>query len=108
MNKFFLRLKFRHSTGRSVAGLVVPRTNVLADVAPEDVMANAFAKLQRNLAAFFNGEISDATAGIHLAGRDDRLGRTRINTASAASATVGSGKIRRQLQRGEHYAQKNP
>src|SRR5947209_5014558 len=108
MHKFVLWLKFGHSTGRGVAGLIVPRTNVLADVATENVMANAFTKLQRNLAAFFNGEVSDAAAGIHLAGCEDGLRRTCINTARAASTTVGSGNIRRQLQRCEHYAEKDP
>src|SRR5436305_12221438 len=58
------RLKFRGFCswlfGRAVRSAAVPRANILADVAAEDVVSHPGAHVFRNRAALFNGEIRDA------------------------------------------------
>src|SRR5215475_46645 len=108
MVEAFARLKFRQRCRRSVAGLVVPGTNVLADVAAEDVVAHGGPQLLWNFASLFNREIGDTQTGIEFARGRDRLCRTCVNAAGTASAAIRRGKVRRKVERGEHHAEKEP
>ena len=60
MEKPFLGLKFRQGSRRRIAGFIVPRADILADVAAKDVMPHLRPQFFRHAAALFNGEISDA------------------------------------------------
>src|SRR2546423_1831154 len=93
MDQLFIWLQFTRRTRRSIAALVVPRANILADVAAEDLMADGRAQFRRDLASFFNGEISDAAAGIHLSRRDEGLSGAGTPAARGASAAVGGRTI---------------
>src|SRR5437660_328509 len=108
MGEFVLRLKFRCGSCGCVACLVVPWTDVLADITAKDVMPDGFAEFFWNVAALLNSEISDAAAGVHLAGCEDGLCGTGIDTARATSATVSRRHIGLEFQRGQHHTQEEP
>src|SRR5438045_684491 len=74
--------------GRAVRSAAVPRANILADVAAEDVVSHPGAHVFRNRAALFNGEIRDAAGGVELGRSHQRSRRTRVNAARATSAEV--------------------
>src|SRR4029077_5695858 len=63
VDEVFARLKFRGGAYRSFA---VPRADVLADVAAEDVPAHAFAQFIRNRSTLFDAEIRDALVRVEL------------------------------------------
>jgi hypothetical protein len=74
----------------------VPGTDILADVASEDVAADAFAHFFGDRAALFDGQVRNAFVGIELVGRDQRVRRAGFDTAGATAAAIG----RRQITRG--------
>src|SRR5580698_6546112 len=86
----------------------VPRANVLTNIAAEHVSSHAFAQFLGNIAALLDGQIRDATVGIQLVGRDERIGGAGINTARAGAAAVWSGKVRWKLERSDDDAKKEP
>src|SRR5258708_10904915 len=99
MKQFFLRLEFRRAREGSVARFIVPRTYILADVAPEDVMSDLLSEFQGNLAALFNRKVSDAPTGVQFTGSHDSSGRTSLNASATTSATVLEWDSRRKLDR---------
>ena len=91
----------------------IPRANVLADVAPEDVPPDRFAQLRRNRSAEFDGQIRDATPRVENVRLDDRAGRARVDTQAAVAAQVrdrrvGGANRSRQVQRGDDHAEEKP
>lgn len=68
----------------------VPGTDLLADVTTEDLPSYRLAKLFRNTAFLFDGEIGDTARSIHLTRSNESLRGTGVDTARAASATVCS------------------
>src|SRR5271157_4307478 len=99
------RLEFRCSADRS---FTVPRTNILADVAAEDLPSNSGAQFFRDRAALLDGEIRNALGGVELIRRRKRVRRTSIETARAGAAVVRRRQIGRQFQRSEHDAEEKP
>src|SRR5262245_30693660 len=103
-----LRLKLGQGSGRSAPCFVVPRANILADIAAKDVVAHRRTKLFRNGAALFDRQVGNAEARVELARSNDRLRRAGIDAASAAAAAIGSVRVRRKLQRSKNHSQKEP
>src|ERR1044071_6401042 len=108
MHQFFLGLKFGSRCWRRISNLVVPGTNVLTDVAAEDVMTYGITKLQRHVSPFLDGKVRNASPCIHLPGSHKRLSGTGIKAARTAAAAIGSGAISSQFQRSENDSQENP
>src|ERR1700722_3570130 len=69
----------------------VPRTDILADVAAEDLAADGGAKILGDAAFFLDGEIGDAAGGVHLARCDECVGGAGVDAAGARAAAVGGG-----------------
>jgi hypothetical protein len=83
-----VRLKVGKGTGPSKA--LVPRTNLLADVAAGHPVVQVLGNLSRDpLGVAFQGVVGNAAARIHYPWADDGLGRAGLQTAGAG-ATVGS------------------
>src|ERR1019366_3831286 len=59
-----------------------PRTNILADVATENVVPHAGAKVLGDRPPFFNGEIGDALVGIELVRSENRVDRAGVDVAA--------------------------
>src|SRR4029077_5681360 len=68
--------------------LPVPRTNILADVAPEHVPPHPVAHLLRNRPPLLDSQIRNTLVGIELIRRDKRAGRTSVQTARTSPAPV--------------------
>src|SRR5579859_2657224 len=86
----------------------VPWTDILADIAAEDVVPDAGTHFCRDLPAFFDGQIRNAARGIELVGLNQRVRGTRLNAARAASAAVRRRQVRLKIERGQNHAQENP
>ena len=71
----------------------VPRTNILADVAAEDVPPHPAAQfvIRRKRAALFDREIRDALVGIELIRCDQCVSRAGVDAARATAAAIGRG-----------------
>src|SRR5437764_1422236 len=67
----------------------IPRTDILADVAPKNVASNALPHLFRNRATLLNREVCDTAGCIESLGSDKRLCRTRVDAPRAAATAVG-------------------
>ena len=86
----------------------VPGADVLADVAAEDVRADAGAMLLRNRAAQLDREVGDAERRVEpLPGHDGR-GRAGVDAARAGAAAVGRRRVRRDVERHQQFAQEEP
>ncbi len=72
----------------------IPWTNILADVAAENVAPHRFAQFRGDFAAQLDGEVRDATPRIQQVRLDDRAGRTSVNAQAAISAQVGWRDLR--------------
>src|ERR1019366_9199817 len=92
-------------TRRGCRSLTVPRTNILADVATENVVPHAGAKVLGDRPPFFNGEIGDALVGIELVRSENRVGRAGLDAASAGPTAVRSGHVGRKFERREDHTQ---
>ena len=90
----------------------VPRADVLADVAAEDVIAHAGAQFLRNRPAQLDGQIRDAAARVQLSSRlpcgHDRVRRTSLDAARAAPAAIRRRRARLEIERRHDLAQKKP
>src|ERR1035437_3256295 len=90
----------------------VPRTNLLADVASEDVPAHPVAMLLRNRASQLDREVRNAAPRIQrplpFTIQYDRFRRTRVDASRARPAAVRRWTARLQLQRRHDLAQKKP
>src|SRR5712671_4019105 len=85
----------------------VPRANVLADVAAENMISHRLAELLRDGAAQFDGQVGDALSGIHDVG----LRWTSVKATPAAPAQVRRRQLVRperrfEIESGENYTQK--
>ncbi len=100
-------------------GPLVPGTDVLADVAAEDMPAGGAALRFGNAAAQFDGEVGNAQPRIHreagfrgepgFRNRHNRRRGTRLDTSRTSAAPVrrrGCGRL--NLQRHQQFAQKKP
>ena len=95
--------------GRSRGGsLAVPRANILADVAAEDVTAHARAEVLGNRPALLDREIRNALVGIELVGREDRIRRTSLDATRAGAAAIRSGQVGGKFERSEDHAEEEP
>src|ERR1017187_9318843 len=103
----FSRLKFLGSRYR---GAIVPRANVLADVAAEYVASHRLAKFSWNAVAQFDGQVGNTSPGVHEIGFMQRVCRTSVQAAAATAAQVRRRRTLRQrwreLQRCENHAKK--
>src|SRR5438105_2859570 len=68
---------------------LVPRANVLADVAAEEPVAEGCAEFARDGAAELNREIADAARGVENVGLRESLRRTGVEAGAAGAAVVG-------------------
>src|SRR2546427_6930539 len=69
----WLELRYRGNRGAPV-----PRTNVLTNVAAENMIPHRLAKLFRDGAAQLDGQVRNALPGIHEVGFDECLRRTGV------------------------------
>src|SRR5258708_8187366 len=106
MKQVLLRLKLGRSGEWSVTFLVVPRTDVLADVATKDVVSHLVSEFQRNLTTLFNCQVSDAAAGVQLARGDNGVRGTSVNSSGATSATVRYRDSWREIERSKYDSPK--
>src|SRR5690348_13070516 len=58
----------------------IPRANILADIATEDVSADPVTHILGNRSSFLDREIGDAAGRVELTRSNDRLRRTCIDT----------------------------
>src|SRR5262245_697260 len=86
----------------------IPRTNVLADVATKQVMADVFAKLLGNRATQFNVEVSDTAAAIEEIGSHDSLCWTGVDAFRAGAAAVRCRIVRVEFEICHDTAEKDP
>ena len=92
------------------AGLreLVPRTDGEAVVAAIDAVAHRRAQLARDRALVLDGEVGDAAPRIEPIGRGEGRGRADVEAGAAGAAMVRSRRVRRQVERGEDRAEKQP
>src|SRR5258706_1187622 len=88
--------------------LAVPGTDVLADVAAEDVAAEPLAPVFRDSALDLDGQVADAARGVEDVRRGECLGGARLEAGRAAAAHVGPWPVGGQLQVGHDLAQEEP
>ena len=89
----------------------IPRADILADVAAEDLAAYGGAEFLRDGTALFDGEVGDAAARVHLARRDECVRGAGLDAAAAGAAAVCGGKrqhCRGDLKRSDDAAKKEP
>src|SRR6185437_7581418 len=67
---------------------LVPRANVLTDVAAENPISQATAQLQGNGVLQFDRQVTDAFAAIEHVRLDERAGRTSIQACPASAAMI--------------------
>ena len=79
------RLKCCERGGRRVA---IPRADVLADVAPEDVAAHRLTQFDGNAAAQFDGQVRDTASRVEDVGLDNRVRGAGINAKAAVPALI--------------------
>jgi hypothetical protein len=84
------RLEMGKARNRRAA---VPRANVLANIAAEDVAANGLAKFQWNGCAQFDRQVGNASACVEHVGLNDCAGGARVNAQAAISAQIGRGRV---------------
>src|ERR1035437_6391062 len=87
---------------------VIPWTNILANVATENIAANRRPKLLRNRASQFDVEIRYAARRVHHIGLRQGSGGTSFDAVRAGAAAVGGGNIHSQFQTRENHPQKKP
>src|SRR5258708_12604063 len=106
MKQVLLRLKLGRSGEWSVTFLVVPRTDVLADVATKDVVSHLVSEFQRNLTTLFNCQVSDAAAGVQPARGANGVRGTSRHPSRATSPTVRGRRSGRQAHSNKYNSQK--
>ena len=93
-----------------MAGLrkLVPWTDRQAIIAAVDSVADGRAQFTRDGPLVLDGEIRDAAARIEPIRRGERGGGADVDAGAAGAATVRLRRVRRQLERGEDRAEKQP
>ncbi len=101
---------FTRLVGRFIGrdGLDVIRTNFLANITAEDVVAHEGAKMKRDDSLEFNRQVGDAATGVENVGPDECSCRASFQTQIALAATVSKGAIEIQLHAQEQLPQKKP
>src|SRR5262249_4814192 len=96
--------------GRLVAGWreLVPRAHRQTMVAAEDAVADRGAQLARNRPLVLDGEVRDAAARIEPIGCGKRRRRADVKTSTTSAAVIDLRRVRRQIERGEDRAEKQP
>src|SRR5712672_3553013 len=94
-------------------GVAIPRTDILANIAAEDMPPHGFAQLCRNRATQFNREIRDAAARVENVGLDNGGGRARIDAQTAIPTKIsrrssGRAERLRQIERRYDYPKERP
>src|SRR5580692_9853462 len=84
----------------------IPWTNILADIAAENVVADRRAKLFRDGSSQFDVEIGYTARGVHDVGFGEGLSGTSIGTVRTGAATVGGGNVHGQFQACENHPEK--
>ena len=86
----------------------IPGTDVLADVAAEQMAADRRPLRFRNRALQLDREIRDAARRIDLVFVDDRAGRTRVDAQRAGAALIGDDLVGGQLEADGDARQQHP
>ena len=93
------------SRGAAVTALAVPGTDILADVAAEDVATETLPKRLWDGAALLDRQVADAASGVE----DERLGQgtggAGVETGAAASAEVSPWSVRGKIEIGDEFAE---
>src|SRR5262249_20104623 len=92
------------------AGLreLVPRAYRQTIIAAEDAVADRGTQLTRNRPLVLDREVGDATARIEAIRRGERRRRADVETGTAGAAVIDFRRVRRQIERGEDRAEKQP
>src|SRR5437867_4377258 len=86
----------------------VPRADVLADVAAEDLAAETGALPVGDGALQLDGQVADAARGVEDVRGGQGAGRARVEARGAAPAHVGAGGVGKQLEVGDQLAEEEP
>ena len=89
------------SCAPGVAAPPVPRADVLADVAAEDVAPHAVPALLGDGALDLDGQVADAARGVEDVGGREGAGGTRVQAGGAAPAHVRPRGVSRQVEVGD-------
>src|SRR5581483_3512253 len=77
--------------------LVIPRADILADVAPENVATHPCPEVIRHGAALLDRQVGNAAAAVQLIRTNERVRRTGIEAARTTAAAVRRRQIRFEL-----------
>jgi hypothetical protein len=92
---------------RAWLGAVIVRTDGLADVAAENVIANEGAEFPRDVRAALDGEIRDAATRVQPIRTHEGSGRARVETGLTGPAPLGHDSFTHgQIEIQEHLTQK--
>ena len=91
----------------------IPRANVLADVAAEDVPADGLAQFERNRAAQLDRQIGNAAPRVQNVRLDDGARRACVDAQAAVSAQIRRRRFRgvqrrREIERRHDHAEEQP
>ena len=86
----------------------VPRTDVLADVAAEHLLANRRPPFLGDRALLLDRQIRQAARGVDDVRLDDRAGRTCLEAARARAALIDAGLVGREIEVREDLRQQEP
>lgn len=87
----------------------VPGANLLADIAPENLLPNRMAQVFRDVCAVFNGQVRDAAGCIDCPVGQDAAGWASFQAALTIAAMLSlKGLIGLNLQGGEDFSQEQP
>jgi hypothetical protein len=76
-------------------GSPIPRTDILTNVAAENVPAHGFAQGRWYRSAKFDRKVGDAQACVHHVGLDERSGRAGVNASGAGAAEIRGRQVGR-------------
>ena len=105
INQFWAGFKLGRIRYRRFA---IPRADVLADIATEDVPSHSAANLLGNRATLFDREIRDAPVGIELVGCNQCVGWAGIDASCTGTAAIGRGQIGLEFEGRQDNAQEKP
>jgi hypothetical protein len=89
-------------------GEAVPGAGVEAVVATVDAAAEGAAEFGGDGAFGLDGEVGEAAAGVHAAGRGDGLGGAGGDAAGAGAAVVAGGRIGIEVEGGDDFGEEEP
>src|SRR3990172_3088185 len=89
-------------------GLGIVGTDILTDVAAEDVIADQRPHLDRDASLELDRQIGDTTAGIQPIWADEGVRGAGLETEITRAAPVHDRPVRRELEAQEHLAEEKP